>query len=106
GSVVKGKVVSLTNYGAFVSLEDGEEGLIHVSEMSWNKKVQNPNKILTENQEVQAKVLEVDVENKKISLGLKQLETNPWEALVYKYPIGSTVKGTVSNITDFGIFIS
>jgi small subunit ribosomal protein S1 len=106
GSVVKGKVVSLTNYGAFISLEDGVEGLIHVSEMSWNKKVKNPSKLLTVGQEVEAKVLEVDVENKKISLGIKQLEANPWEALIYKYPIGSTVKGTVSNITDFGIFVS
>jgi small subunit ribosomal protein S1 len=106
GSVVIGKVVSLTNYGAFVSLEDGVEGLIHISEMSWNKKVKSPNKLLTVGQEVKAKVLEADVENKKISLGMKQLEANPWEALVYKYPIGSTVKGTISNITDFGIFVS
>ncbi len=106
GSVVKGKVVSLTNYGAFISLEDGVEGLIHVSEMSWNKKVKNPNKLLAVGQEVEAKVLEVDVENKKISLGIKQLEANPWEALVYKYPVASTIKGTVSNITDFGIFVT
>ena len=106
GSVVNGKVVSLTNYGAFISLEDGVEGLIHISEMSWNKKIKHPNKLLNPGQEVKAKVLEVDVENKKISLGLKQLEANPWEALVYKYPIGSTVKGTISNITDFGIFVT
>lgn len=106
GSVVKGKVVSLTNYGAFVSLEDGVEGLVHVSEMSWNKKVKNPSKLLNVGQEIEAKVLEVDAENKKISLGIKQLEANPWEALIYKYPIGSTVKGKVSNITDFGIFVT
>lgn len=106
GSVVEGKVVSLTNYGAFISLEDGVEGLIHVSEMSWNKKVKHPNKLLEADQNVKAKVLEVDVENKKISLGLKQLEPNPWEALVYKYPVGSTVEGEVSNVTDFGIFVS
>lgn len=106
GSVVTGKVVSLTNYGAFVSLEDGVEGLIHISEMSWNKKVKSPSKLLAPGQEVKAKVLEVDVENKKISLGMKQLEANPWESLVYKYPIGSTVKGTISNITDFGIFVT
>lgn len=106
GSVVEGKVVSLTNYGAFVSLEDGVEGLIHVSEMSWNKKVKNPSKLLSVGDTVKAKVLEVDTENKKISLGMKQLEENPWEALVYKYPIGSTVKGKISNITDFGIFVN
>ncbi len=106
GSVVTGKVVSLTNYGAFVSLEDGVEGLIHISEMSWNKKIKHPNKLLTAGQEIKAKVLEVDVENKKISLGIKQLEANPWEALIYKFPIGSTVKGTISNITDFGIFVT
>lgn len=106
GSVVEGKVVSLTNYGAFISLEDGVEGLIHVSEMSWNKKVKHPNKLLSPDQELKAKVLEVDADNKKISLGLKQLEENPWEALVYKYPIGSTLKGQVSNITDFGLFVT
>ncbi len=106
GSVVKGKVVSLTNYGAFIQVQDGVEGLIHISEMSWNKKIKNPSKLLTVGQEVEAKVLEVDAENKKISLGLKQLETNPWEALVYKYPVGSAVKGKVSNITDFGIFVT
>ena len=106
GSVVEGKVMSITNYGAFVSLEDGVEGLIHVSEMSWNKKVKHPNKLLKPDDVVKAKVLEVDVDNKKISLGMKQLEPNPWEALIYKYPVGSTVNGTVSNITDFGIFVT
>lgn len=106
GSVVEGKVVSLTNYGAFVSLENGVEGLIHVSEMSWNKKVKHPNKLLKQDDVVKAKVLEVDIDNKKISLGMKQLEPNPWEALIYKYPVGSTIKGTVSNITDFGIFVT
>lgn len=106
GSVVTGKVVSLTNYGAFISLEDGVEGLVHVSEMSWNKKVKHPSKVVEVGQEIKAKVLEVDTENKKISLGMKQLETNPWEALVYKYPVGSTIKGTVSNITDFGVFVT
>lgn len=106
GSVVEGKVVSLTNYGAFISLEDGVEGLIHISEMSWNKKIKHPNKILNAGDDVKAKVLEVDIENKKISLGMKQLESNPWEALVYKYPVGTNVKGTISNITDFGIFLS
>lgn len=106
GSVVEGKVMSITNYGAFVSLEDGVEGLIHVSEMSWNKKVKHPNKLLKPEDVVKAKVLEVDIDNKKISLGMKQLEPNPWEALIYKYPVGSTVKGTVSNITDFGIFVT
>lgn len=106
GSIVEGKVVSITNYGAFISLEDGVEGLIHVSEMSWNKKLKHPNKILEPEQSVKAKVLELDPENKKISLGLKQLEPNPWEALVYKYPVGSELEGEVSNVTDFGIFVS
>ena len=106
GSVVEGRVVSLTNYGAFVSLEDGVEGLVHVSEMSWNKKVKHPNKILNVGDTVKAKVLELDPDNRKISLGMKQLEANPWEALIYKYPVGSKIKGTISNITDFGIFVS
>lgn len=106
GSVVEGKVMSMTNYGAFISLEDGVEGLIHVSEMSWNKKLKNPSKLLSVGSVVKAKVLEVDTENKKISLGIKQLEQNPWEALIYKYPVGSVVKGQISNITDFGIFVT
>jgi small subunit ribosomal protein S1 len=102
---VKGKVVSLTDYGAFVELEEGVEGLIHVSEMSWSKKVKHPSKILAVGQEVECQVLGIDQEAHRISLGLKQVETNPWEHLVEKYPIGSRIKGKVRNLTEFGAFV-
>ena len=105
GSRIKGKVVSLTDYGAFVELEEGVEGLIHVSEMSWSKKVKHPSKILTVGQEVECAVLGIDQEAHRISLGLKQTETNPWEQLVEKYPVGSKIKGKVRNLTEFGAFV-
>jgi small subunit ribosomal protein S1 len=105
GSRVSGKVVSLTDYGAFVALEDGVEGLIHVSEMSWTKKVKHPSKVLSVGDGVDAIVLDVDLSAKRISLGLKQIEANPWETLESKYPLGTKLKGTIRNIADFGIFV-
>jgi small subunit ribosomal protein S1 len=104
-SRIKGKVVSLTDYGAFVELEEGVEGLIHVSEMSWSKKVKHPSKILTVGQEVECAVLGIDQEAHRISLGLKQIEQNPWSQLVEKYPVGSRIKGKVRNLTEFGAFV-
>ena len=105
GTRVKGKVVSLTDYGAFVELEEGVEGLIHVSQMSWSKKVKHPSKILTVSQEVECVVLGLDQEAHRISLGLKQTEANPWEQLVSKYPVGSKIEGKVRNLTEFGAFV-
>jgi small subunit ribosomal protein S1 len=105
GSRVKGKVVSLTDYGAFVELEEGVEGLIHVSEMSWSKKVKHPSKVLNVGQEVECAVLGIDQEAHRISLGLKQTESNPWEQLVAKYPVGSKITGKVRNLTEFGAFV-
>ena len=105
GSRVKGKVVSLTDYGAFIELEPGIEGLVHVTEMSWSKRVKHPSKILSASQEVEAQVLEVDQNNRRISLGIKQIEPNPWETLHERYGIGTRVKGRVRNLTDFGAFI-
>jgi small subunit ribosomal protein S1 len=102
---VKGKVVSLTDYGAFVELEEGVEGLIHVSEMSWSKKVKHPSKVLTVGQEVECQVLGIDQEAHRISLGLKQVESNPWNELAEKYPVGSKIKGKVRNLTEFGAFV-
>ena len=106
GSTISGKVVSLTDYGAFVRLDEGIEGLIHVSEMSWTRKVQHPSKILSVGQEVEAVVLEVSADSQRISLGLKQLSVNPWEQLVQEYPVGSQITGKVRSVTDFGIFIN
>jgi small subunit ribosomal protein S1 len=105
GARVKGKVVSLTDYGAFVELEEGVEGLIHVSEMSWSKKIKHPSKILAVGQEVECVVLGIDQEAHRISLGLKQVETNPWQELTDKYPVGSRLKGKVRNLTEFGAFV-
>jgi small subunit ribosomal protein S1 len=105
GKKVQGKVVSLTDYGAFVELEKGIEGLIHISEMSWVKKVRHPSHILSVGDIVETMVLNLDLENKRISLGLKQTEPNPWSLLKEKYHKGSRIKGVVRNITDFGIFI-
>jgi small subunit ribosomal protein S1 len=102
---VKGKVVSLTDYGAFIELEPGIEGLVHVSEMTWSKRIKHPSKLLSAGQEVEALVLEVDSHNRRISLGIKQIEANPWETLAQRYSIGSRVKGRVRNLTDFGAFV-
>ena len=106
GVKVKGKVVSLKDYGAFVELEDGIEGLIHVSEMSWTERVKHPSKVVNVGDEVECKVLEVDSKNKRISLGLKQLQQNPWDELEVKFPIGTIIEeGEVKSVTDFGIFV-
>jgi small subunit ribosomal protein S1 len=102
---VRGKVVSLTDYGAFIELEPGVEGLIHISEMSWTKRVKHPSKVLSMGDEVEAQILEIDPRGKRISLGMKQIEQNPWDVLAQTYPVGSRVKGVVRNITNFGIFI-
>ena len=104
-SIVTGKVVSIVDYGAFIELEPGVEGLIHVSEMSWTRRVPHPSKVLKKGDEVQAKVLDIDPNKQKISLGLKQLQMNPWEALADRYPVGSKIIGRVRNLTDFGAFI-
>ncbi len=105
GDRVKGKVVSLTDYGAFVELEDGIEGLIHISEMSWTKRVKHPSKVVSIGDIVETVILDIDTENKRISLGMKQIETNPWELLQERYPVGSVVRGKIRNITNFGLFI-
>ncbi|MDE3153625.1 MAG: 30S ribosomal protein S1 [Acidobacteriota bacterium] len=105
GVKVTGKVVSLTDYGAFVELEPGVEGLIHVSEMSWSKRVKHPSKILNVGDSVEAMVLGVDPGARRISLGLKQTESNPWHELADKYPVGSKIVGKVRNLTEFGAFV-
>ncbi len=104
-STTKGRVVSITDYGVFAELEEGVEGLIHVSEMSWSKKTRHPSKIVTVGDEVEVMVLNVDVDAKRISLGMKQLKTNPWDLVTENYPAGSIIEGKIKNITDFGIFI-
>jgi len=105
GGVFRGRVTNITEYGAFVELEPGIEGLVHVSEMSWTKKNVHPGKIVSTSQEVDVSVLEVDEEKRRISLGLKQAQPNPWSAFAEKHPVGSTVEGEVKNATEFGLFI-
>jgi small subunit ribosomal protein S1 len=105
GARMSGKVVSLTDYGAFIELEPGVEGLIHVSEMSWSKRVKHPSKILNVGDSVEAMVLGVDPAARRISLGLKQVESNPWHELGEKYPVGTRIKGKVRNLTEFGAFV-
>jgi small subunit ribosomal protein S1 len=105
GGKFSGRVTNITEYGAFVELEAGIEGLVHVSEMSWTKKNVHPGKIVSTSQEVDVVILEVDEDKRRISLGLKQAQQNPWEAFTEKHPIGSTVEGEVKNATEFGLFI-
>ncbi len=105
GTVVKGKVVSLKDYGAFIELEEGIEGLVHISEMSWTRRVKHPSKVVAVGDTIEAVVLDIDVKNNRISLGMKQLEPNPYETLAAKYPTNTPVKGRVRNIADFGIFV-
>ncbi|MCT2400618.1 30S ribosomal protein S1 [Novosphingobium mangrovi (ex Huang et al. 2023)] len=105
GAKLTGTVTNITEYGAFVELEPGIEGLVHVSEMSWTKKNVHPGKIVSTSQEVEVMVLEVDSDKRRISLGLKQAQQNPWEAFAEKHPVGSTVEGEVKNATEFGLFI-
>ena len=105
GAKTKGAVVSLTDYGAFVELEDGIEGLIHISEMSWSKRIRHPSKVVSIGDEVDVVVLAIDLEARRISLGMKQMETNPWEIVNEKYNVGDIIRGKIRNITDFGIFV-
>jgi len=105
GTRISGKVVSLTDYGAFVEVEQGVEGLIHVSEMSWTRKVRHPSQLLSVGNTVDSVILNLDIPKKRISLGIKQVEPNPWDVIEEKYPVGTTIEGKIKNITDFGIFI-
>ena len=105
GSKVPAKVVSITDYGAFLEIEPGVEGLMHITEMSWNHEVKHPSKIMAVGDTVEAKVLKIDEKNRKISLGLKQLGPNPWDLVEDRYPIGTIVSGKVKSLTDFGVFV-
>ncbi len=105
GARVRGKVVSITNYGAFIELEKGVEGLVHISEMSWTRNVKHPSKLVNIGDEIEAVVLKVDRDDEKISLGMKQIEEDPWLALPVKYPVGTRVSGKVRNLTSFGAFV-
>ena len=105
GTRVRGRVVSLTDYGAFVELEPGVEGLVHVSEMSWTHEVRHPSRVVSVGDQVEAAVLNVDPASRKISLGMKQTAPNPWDMIEAKYPAGTRIEGKVKSLTDFGAFV-
>ncbi|PIE58210.1 MAG: 30S ribosomal protein S1 [Desulfobulbus propionicus] len=105
GVQVTGKVVSITDYGVFVELEEGVEGLVHISEMSWSKKPRHPAKVVSVSDQIAVQVLNVEADTKRISLGMKQLQPNPWDVVEESYPVGAVIEGKIKNITDFGIFI-
>jgi small subunit ribosomal protein S1 len=105
GAKLSGRVTNITDYGAFVELEAGVEGLVHVSEMSWTKKNMHPSKILSTSQEVDVQVLDVDGDKRRISLGIKQCQANPWDAFLASHPIGSVIEGEIKNVTEFGLFV-
>jgi len=105
GTRVKGTVTSITDYGAFIQLAEGVEGLVHISEMAWTKRVRHPSKVLSVGDEVEVMVLDVDQNQKRISLGLKQTTPNPWDTIAERYPVGTKIQGRIKNLTDFGIFI-
>jgi small subunit ribosomal protein S1 len=105
GSRIRGRVVSITDYGAFVQLEEGIEGLVHISEMSWTKKLKHPSKVVDTGDMIEAVVLDIDPAKKRISLGMRQVEPNPWSVIEERYPVGSRVTGKVKTITDFGVFV-
>ena len=105
GEKVVGRVVNITDYGAFIEIEEGVEGLIHISEMSWTKKVKHPSQIVSIGDTIEAVVLNLDTENKRVSLGIEQIKPNPWNVIEEKYPVGTIIEGRIKNITDFGLFI-
>ncbi len=105
GTKVTGKVISIKDYGAFVEIEEGIESLVHVSEMSWTKKIKHPTQIVNVGDAIDAVVLSIDPEKRRISLGMKQVEPNPWDNLIDKYPVGTKIEGEIKNITDFGLFV-
>jgi small subunit ribosomal protein S1 len=105
GSIIEGKIKNITDFGIFIGIEEGIDGLIHVSDLSWTERIKHPSEKYSKGETIQAVVLKIDRENERFSLGIKQLEPDPWLAAVEKYPLGSTVEGKVTNVTDFGIFV-
>jgi small subunit ribosomal protein S1 len=105
GSIIEGKVKNITDFGVFIGIEDGIDGLIHVSDLSWTERIKHPSEKYAKGQTIQAVVLKIDKENERFSLGIKQLEPDPWQAAYNKYPSGTVIAGTITNVTDFGVFV-
>jgi small subunit ribosomal protein S1 len=105
GAVIEGKIKNITDFGVFIGIEEGIDGLIHVSDLSWTERIKHPSEKYAKGESIQAVVLKIDKENERFSLGVKQLEPDPWQAAVNNYPTGSLVEGKITNITDFGVFV-
>jgi small subunit ribosomal protein S1 len=105
GSIIEGKIKNITDFGIFIGIDDDIDGLVHISDISWTKRIKHPSEIYKKGDVIQAKVLDIDKENERFSLGIKQLEEDPWKTVSVRYPVGSEIKGTITNITDFGIFV-
>ncbi len=105
GTVIEGKIKNITDFGLFIGIDEGIDGLVHISDISWIKRVRHPSELYKKGQEIQAKVLHIDKDQERFSLGVKQLELDPWEEIPKKYPTGSMVNGVITNVTDFGIFV-
>jgi len=105
GSRVKGKVKSITDFGVFVEIEPGIDGLVHISDLSWTKKIRHPSEVCKKGDELEATVLGIDVENERVSLGVKQLSTDPWDTVAERYPLNTRIHGKVSSVADFGVFV-
>jgi len=105
GTIIEGKIKNITDFGLFIGIDEGIDGLVHISDISWIKRVRHPSELYKKGQEIQAKVLHIDKEQERFSLGIKQLELDPWEEIPKKYPTGSMVSGVITNVTDFGIFV-
>ena len=105
GSHIKGQVKNLTDFGVFIGVEEGIDGLVHISDLHWTKKVRHPSELFQKGDEVEAVVLGIDVDNERISLGIKQLAEDPWQAMSHRYPAGQRVRGQVTSVTDFGVFV-
>jgi len=105
GSRIKGQVKNITDFGVFIGIEEGIDGLVHVSDLHWTKKIRHPSEMFQKGDEVEAVVLGIDVDNERISLGVKQLAEDPWQSMHHRYPVGSKVKGRVTSVTDFGVFM-
>jgi small subunit ribosomal protein S1 len=105
GAIIEGKIKNITDFGIFIGIEEGIDGLIHVSDLSWTERIKHPSEKFAKGDTIQAVVLKIDRENERFSLGIKQLEPDPWQATIEKYPVGTAVEGKITNITDFGIFV-
>ncbi len=105
GAIIEGKIKNITDFGIFIGIEEGIDGLIHVSDLSWTERIKHPSEKFAKGDTIQAVVLKIDRENERFSLGIKQLEPDPWQATIEKYPVGATIEGKITNVTDFGIFV-